>query len=377
MSTCNTEKNGGNTLKIEFLELKNALIYRHKILIFTFGVILILSGLWICEASRPVYEDREEVVSSYTNHGSYTYTAPVTRANPLYPIGTTLKMGMPAYFFVVSPIVNISFTYSLEAADTSDLNCKMETMIIASGKEESMIEGSDKNNREKIFWKKEFPLKAEEGAETWNGPSVTKNFSLNVPEIQSTVKSVADQLNYSQDATIEIVNRVNYVGKINGEEVQDTKDFAIPLVIKSSYYQMPEKLDFSQDTNITKKISARSETSLLSIRMPLFLCLFSLFIVGTTLICVRTKKVEPEYIEKLKKEQRLSPFKEFVSRGKLPKGSNSLMEIEISSLKELVDVAVDMNSRVIYDAESEIYFMINNDALYVFFDTSEEKSNRE
>jgi hypothetical protein len=325
----------------------------------------ILSGLWIYEASRPIYHEKDEVVPFYTQHGSYTYSVPVTKENPLFEIGTRLEMGKPAYFLVASPTTDISFTYRLEPANSSEISGKLETMIIATGK--GMSDGE-----EKIFWRKEFPLKSEEGNTIWKGATVTRKFSIDVPEVKSMVNNVQEQLNYSKDANIEIVNRVNYHGKVNGEKIFGTKDFAIPLIISSSYYQLPEKLDFSEDTNITRKVSSKSYPSLSSVFFPLALSLLSLVLASGTLICTRKKNVEPEYKEKQEKERRRSPFKEFISRGKLPKDSNSLMKIEISSLQELIDVAVDMNSRVIYDEEVNTYFILQSGAMYIFFDKFEE-----
>jgi len=337
--------------------------------VIIFGTVLILSGLWTYEASRPVYEEKDEVISLYTQHGSYTYSVPVTKENPLYEISMRLEMGKPAYFLAASPTTDMSFTYRLEPAESANISGKLETMIVATGK--GMSEGE-----EKIFWQKEFPLKSEEGNANWKGASVTRTFSIDVPEIQSMVNNVKDQLNYSQDAKIEIVNRVNYQGKVNGENIYGTKDFAIPLLISSSYYQLPEKLDFSQDTSITRKVSSRSHPPLSTILVPLSLSLLSSILFVTTLVFTRMKKVEPENIEKLEKERKRSPFKEFVSRGKLPKDSNSLMKIEISSLQELVDAAVDMNSRVIYDAEAKIYFLIKSGVMYIFFDKFEEANQK-
>ncbi|MDQ1252760.1 MAG: hypothetical protein QG646_1892 [Euryarchaeota archaeon] len=364
-----TRKNGGEILRISFLKLKNIKINKHKIIVIIFGTALILSGLWTYEASRPVYEEKDEVIPLYTQHGSYTYSVPVTKENPLYEISTRLEMGKPAYFLAASPTTDMSFTYRLEPAESTNISGKLETMIVATGK--GMSEGE-----EKIFWQKEFPLKSEEGDANWKGASVTRTFSIDVPEIQSMVKNVKDQLNYSQDAKIEIINRVNYQGKVNGENIYGTKDFAIPLVISSSYYQLPEKLDFSQDTSITRKVNSRSHPPLSTILVPLSLSLLSSILFVTTLIFTRMKKVEPENIEKQEKERRRSPFKEFVSRGKLPKDSNSLMKIEISSLQELVDAAVDMNSRVIYDAEAETYFIIKSGVMYIFFDKFEEANQK-
>jgi hypothetical protein len=205
-------------------KLKNAIIDRHKILIFLFGMMLILCGLWTYEASRAVYEDKDEVVTLYTHHGSYTYTVPVIKANPLYENGTTLKMGMPAYYFSLSPTVDMSVAYNLEATNSSDIRGKLQTMVVATDKEGS-------GEEERIFWQKVFPLRSEEGADTWTGTSVTRNFSLNVSEIQSMVKDVQKQLECSEDATIEIITRVNYTGKINEENVQGTKDFGLFAVL--------------------------------------------------------------------------------------------------------------------------------------------------
>jgi hypothetical protein len=382
-------ENGGNTLKVELFKLKNTVVDRHKILIFVFGIMFILSGLWAFEASRTVYENREENVSTYKHYGLYAYTVPVTRENPLYPIGTTLKMGMPAYFFVASPTINMSFTYRVESADSADIQGKLETFIVAtaiegSGSKESETawsetEGSETNesvNKDKIFWQKEFPLNAEAGAVTWNGQSVTKEFSLNVAEVQSMVKNVQKQLNDSTDSKIEIVNRVTYTGKKYGKDAQITKDFAIPLVIKeSSYFKLPEKLDLTQNTNITETLLVESKPPLSKTVPPLSLCLLSLALLGTTLVCTRMGKVEPEYIEKLEKEEKRSSFRDFISRGKIPEDRNSLLKVKISSLQELVDAAADMNSRVIYDPETETYFIINNDIMYIFFDTSGEENS--
>jgi hypothetical protein len=364
-------------------KLKNAIIDRHKILILLFGIMLILCGFWTYETSRAVYEDKDEVVTLYTHHGSYTYTVPVTKENPLYGKGTTLKLGMPAYYFAVSPTVDMSFTYNLEANDSSDIRGKLQTIVVATDKGESETDKHYGNNgseteesgkEEKIFWQKVFPLKYKEGTETWTGTSVTRNFSLNVSEIHSIVKDVQEQLECSDDATIEIVNRVSYNGKINGENVQGTKDFVIPLVISSSYYQMPEELEFSQDTNVTKKISVKNSPSLSTIKIPLLLFLLNLIFVVVILLCVKTNKIEPNYIEKLEKERSREPFKEFVSKGKLPENVSSLIKVEIGSLQGLVDAAVDMNSRVIYDSESRMYFMIHSGVLYIFFDTSEREN---
>lgn len=355
-------------LEISFLKLKNMLISMSGTFIIVLGIAIVFSSFWTYETyTKTVYEDQEELVSSYTQYGKYAYTAPVTKTNPLYPKGTSLDMGKPAYFLAVSPTLDVSFTYSLNATDSADLSIERETIIVATSKE-----GSGEN--QKIVWQKEFPVEYIEVYDIKDEEEITHEFSLNISEIQSMVTGVQDQLKYSPNTTIEIVTHINYKGEINGEETNGAKDFAVPLIINSAYYQMPEELEFSENTDTYKKYRVKKDPSLSTIKLPLSLLLLSTILVGMLIPCTRMSKVDPAYIEKQEKKHRYSPFKEFISKGKLPENRNSLMQVEISSLQDLVDVAVDMNARVINDTGSGAYFIIHNNVLYIFFDASSEES---
>jgi hypothetical protein len=138
---------------------------------------------------------------------------------------------------------------------------------------------------------------------------------------------------------------------------------------------MPEELEFNESTDVYNKIRVQKDPSLSRIKMPLSVFLLSMVLVGIILPCRKMKKTEPVYIEKLEIEQRRSPFKEFVSKGKLPENVNSLIRVEISSLQELVDAAVDINERVIYDSETGVYFIIHSSVLYIFRDNPKEEAN--
>jgi hypothetical protein len=45
------------------------------------------------------------------------------------------------------------------------------------------------------------------------------------------------------------------------------------------------------------------------------------------------------------------------------------MALEIASLQELINAAIDMNERVIYDSSENIHFAIHNGVLYYFTNT--------
>lgn len=334
---------------------------------------MVFSVFWMYEEYTGVsYEEKK--VLSYTQRGNYTYSAPVTKPNPLYPEGIRLEMGKPAYFFFVSPTMDVSFIYRLEATSSADLNVDAKTMIVASDKEGYGGEqnGEEQNGEEqneegqKIFWQKSYQVGDSKSAHLKSEDVFTSNFTLNIPKIQAQAKEIQDQLNYSSNPTIEIVTVIDYEGKINGKDVTSTQNFVIPVNISSTYYQMPEELGFIKDTY--ENIRVQKDTSLSTIKFPILLFLLSMALTGTLIPIRKMKKIDKEYIEKLENESKNSSFKEFISKGKIPENKSSLLQIEISSLEDLVNAASDMNERVIYDARSGEYFIIHNGILYIFSD---------
>ena len=330
---------------------------------------MVFSGLWMYEEYTGVsYEEKK--VLSYTQRGNYTYSAPVTKPNPIYLEGTRLEMGKPAYFFSVSPTMDVSFIYRLEATKSADLNVEAKTMIVASDKERY---GGEQNGEEqKIFWQKSYQIGDSKSAHLKSADVFTSNFTLDIPKIQAQTKEIEDQLNYTSNPTIEIVTVINYEGKINGEDVTGTQNFVIPANISSTYYQMPEELGFVEDTY--KNIRVQKDPSLSTIKFPIFLFLLNIVLIGALIPIRKMKKIDPEYIKKLENENKNSSFKEFISKGKIPENRSSLLQVEISSLEDLVNAASDMNERVIHDAVSGEYFIIHNGALYIFWDKPSEEN---
>jgi len=357
------EKQGGEVLEVIFLKLKNFLVDNAKIFSIVFLLIMLFSGLWMYkEYTGGSYEEKQ--IPSYTQYANYTYTTAVTQPNPLYPQGTILEMGQPAYFFSVSPSQDISFKYRLEAADSAALTVGLKTTVVALGKEGS-------GEEEKIFWQKAFPIGNPKTVQLKSGEAVTSNFTLDVLEMQSKAKEIQSQLNYSSEPSIELITSVDYQGKINGKDVRATKNFAVPINISSTYYQMPENPGFSEDTY--ENITVQKSSSLLKVKFPLALFLLSTVLIGILLPLRKMGKVDPSHIEKLEREKKKSSFKDLISTGKFPEDTKSFMKIEINSLQELVDAAIDMNERVIHDPASGAYFAIHNNAFYIFFDSSQEK----
>lgn len=288
----------------------------------------------------------------------------MSEKNPLYPVGLNLEMGKPAYFFSISPSMDASFVYSLAATESADVDVVLKTMVVATAS------GSTDDGK-KTFWQKKFPIKNSELRKITGGESLSNRFTIDVPEIQSMVKSVQDQIKYSQDTKIGLVTYVTYKGTINGKTVNATEEFSIPLTITSSYYQMPAKLG-------ADKIIDKYETRKILIDPPLLpkalhttALLFSIVLLAFLGVCKNgCTVVDQSLLDKLEREYEFdrehAQFNEWISNGVYPNDATLFTKIEIESLKDIVDAAVDMNERVIYYADAGIYFVIHGSLLYYF-----------
>ncbi|WP_156471177.1 DUF5305 family protein [Thermococcus peptonophilus] len=70
-------------------------------------------------------------------------------------------------------------------------------------------------------------------------------------------------------------------------------------------------------------------------------------------------------------QEEASKFSKWISRGKL-EDFTPAARVRMWSLSDLVNAAIDMNARAIYDGEKGVYFVVHECVLY-YFDVDEGK----
>jgi len=356
------------------LKLKNIIRKYWIPLLVVFGLLLTFSSYQIyLKYTNPSFEDKNLTASSYTQYGAYSYSTIVSKQSTLYSKGTVLDMNESAYYFATSPIPEFSFAYKINASDSANVTATPKTSIIA------MCKKND-NHDNKVLWQREFPVTPTSSS----GPFIIKNidgsnsftygFTFNAAVIENNIENTYDELAYSKhsstfnpsDMEYEIKTLVAYNGIINGEKVENTTSFVLPITITKSYYELSNNVS----TNITnynnETVSVQNPFTVETIKYPLTSILISIIAIIGIIYCRTIYNPNPTHAAKLEQEKMNSVFREFISEGKIPEDRNSLMTIEIASLQELINAAVDMNERVIYDSSANIHFAIHNGLLYYF-----------
>jgi hypothetical protein len=357
------------------LQLKNILRKNWIIFLAVFGLLFTFSSYQIyLKYVNPSFENKNITVSSYTQYGNYSYFTEVSKQNPIYLTGTILDMNESAYYFVTSPIPDFSFVYRVNASDSVNIIATPKVSIIA------MCKNND-NKDPKILWQREFPVTPTSST----GPFIVKNiggsdnftynFTFNAAVIENNVENTYSELDYSpkhsstfsaSNMAYEIKALVAYNGVINGEKVENTTSFVLPMTITKSYYELADNVSTNVNNYNNATISTQNPFTVETVKYSLASMLIS--IVGILGIIYCRAKYNPDSVRiaKLEQEKMHARFREFISEGKLPEDRSSLMALEIASLQELINAAVDMNERVIYDSSANIHFAIHNGVLYYF-----------
>ena len=360
---------------LTILKLKNTLRKNWIIFFAIFGLLFTFSTYHIYfKYVNPSFEEKNITVSSYTQYGNYSYFTKISGQNPLYSTGTILDMNGSVYYFATSPIPDFSFVYSINASDSINITAIPKVSIIA------MCKNND-NKESKILWQREFPVTPTSST----GPFIVKNrkgfdnfiyrFTFNAAAIENNVENTYYKLDYSpmhsstfstSNMAYEIKALVAYNGIINGKEVKNTTSFILPMTMTKSYYEISDNISTNTTNYDNETINVQDPFTVSTLRYSLVSMLISIIIIIGILYCRVKYNLNPILMAKLEQEKMHARFREFISEGKLPKNRDSLMTLEIESLQELINAAVDMNERVIYDSSENIHFTIHNGILYYF-----------
>ncbi|MDI6886263.1 MAG: DUF5305 family protein [archaeon] len=316
-------------MNLSTYKFAGAVARRYKLILVIFIVALCLSSLYTYAVfGIPHYETRaeSESVTLYQYKAWYEHSVEVEQGNPLWPVGWTLS-NQPVYFSTLSPNLNGSFNFQINAPSSSDISANYLTKLVLSS--------SSKNT---TYWRKENTLSS--GRMDLRGSDKLQNYiSLNISEIMKEIKTIQDSLDFSGGITnVEVITTVRYNGEVGGERVDEQKDFSLPIKISGSIYEVPRK---SYEETIKKDVVREvnvllSPSNLEKIVASSSISIFFLLILAFTLVKLKYKPLDDSAIQELIKEEEYGKFKDLISKGKLPSDINiSMVRLEIKSLEDL------------------------------------------
>jgi hypothetical protein len=202
------------------------------------------------------------------------------------------------------------------------------------------------------------------------GSCFSEHLTLDVNDIFDRIEEARNVLRLPREKIgVEIIGKVRYSGTVDGKPVKGSQEFkgSISFPYEAFYMISGENKNgtetFTETTSKTSPANQKKRTVLLSLSL-----LFGVLAVGTAIIGTKFKPNLYD-IQELAFRRERRKLSKWISSGKLPTILPS-EKVELASLTDLVEAAIDMNKRVIYDSEEHIYFFLSEGVLYYFKERS-------
>ena len=350
----------GRTNVWEF-RLRRALDRQFVVVVAALLVTAALGGYLAYEPHvEPGVEIEEETVTDWSERTAFGHSATVQQANPVFPVGSELT-DRSLYYTNLAPELDgtYEYRYSGNGGDgTVDVEMDLQLRYRS-------VAGDDDG----VFWERTEPITTVERDAVEPGDPVTAEFQVDVSEAESEVENIQDQLGTTIGTTeVDVIVYTQVQGTVDGEEVTTTHRQALQISPDGATYSVEEpgtETELHQST-VTHEVP----TEYGPLRSYGSLALVAVSLLG--LIGLGTARHQGNIAPSTREERAVewattrSEFDEWISRGRVPADSIDTTRIELESLDGLVDVAIDSNRRVIEDVTRNAFYVVGEDAHYVF-----------
>jgi len=307
----------------------------------------------------PGTETESRTVSSLTVETEYVHSAEVTEPNSVFDTGTVLD-GRNTYFTRVAPVLDVDVQTSYAAGAASDVEVSFESVLVIRNV------GSEGGT---VYWDDRETLTTETVSGVEPGETASASFALNSSEVAATASEIESELGASPGETETFVaTAVTVEGTINGEPTSYARTIEMTLTPGGDTYSVSEPGVQSDTTEQTEPVTVeRSYGPLRSAGGPLLLLAG---LAGAGGLAYARREVDlaltPAEREYLSYRDDRSEFAEWITAIRLPESVHERPEAEASTLRDLVDFAIDNDTGVVEDPATDAYHAVTDEFVYTY-----------
>lgn len=315
------------------------------------AAVLVLVGVAMIGAAGYSYINppTEEIPPQQVDTQEFTvsiqHSADVVGSNPLYGPPATLE-NQPVYFINSTPELRLEAV----AAVPSDrpVNVSHELMLYREA-----------SFREEVFFNEEEML-ASETTVVEDGEMRIET-TLDMASVVDRTNEIANTIQGTGTSTVGIRLQTSYeTSSVEGGQYEGTLSIQSEFAFSDrAYWLTADELQSSQTESQTIEASVQESS-------PNYQLITVLVISGLLVITIGSRVAlwgRGVDLTELETDVDRSRYEEWISQGDFPTDSGK-QYIYISSLEDLVDIAIDSGKRVIYDPELDTYGVLDNDMVY-------------
>ena len=329
---------------------------KRKTLVF---ITLVASILWTYFSLNSVPQNGEDKEISLSAIPKYQIAS--QKDVIPYPRGTVFEEGMASYFYAVGPEMIVTPTVTIDGIETGLINGTIDSKVILRAVDD----------KAQIYWQYilvKNPSQAFTFSKRIAGMNdqlsfASKEIRLNIAAAYEKVIQIANNLLF-QNGVFQIVFSADiYVqGTVNGIATEKNVQMILPLTLEQTAYNVPKALDaatvvtFSGSnihTDTSQSILTVIREHLIQFTLNMILLLFYLIL----LLYDSRKQSKTEIYHK--------KYREWITEGSV-EILDRHQQVNILNLEGLVDLAIDLNKRVIHDMDRARYYVLTQEIVYLF-----------
>lgn len=308
------------------------------------GVLMIGAGGWMY-LNPPVEEIPPEETNVQDFEASLDHSAVTTGNTSLYEAGERLR-NQPVYFANSTPAVTFSTDVSVPEGRPVDVTQRI------------LITHSATFNDE-VFWERSVTLA--EANETVEGGQTEIETTVRMTDIEEQRTTIEEVVGTIGTVSSELEMRVEYASPIDGGGTYEgTLETTSPIQFSGNAFWFDTGLSASETRSQTGQAEVRELPPDMTRVGGLAGGGLLVLVVGIALAVWSSREAE---VYELELEVYRSRYDEWISEGEFPTDAANRY-VYINSLKDLVDIAIDTNKRVIYDSDVDAYSVLDGEVVY-------------
>jgi hypothetical protein len=310
---------------------------------------VVAGGVAYYTHANPPIETEQRTVTTWEESTSLSHQATIKRTNPVFDRGETLS-DREVYFTKLSPEFEGTHRYVFRANESEHVDVELDAAL----RYRAVGEGN------RTYWQHTTPLNERQHEALAPGETAAISASVNVTEAAAELERIRSEVGSSTgSAEIAVVYTTRVTGSIDGETVNETHRTQLTIAPGGSTYSIDSTGAGRESHQTTTEIERVGSYGPVRSYGP-FVVLFGSLVgaVGLWSLDRRGKlSPTPDDVAALERHRERSEFADWISRARIPERALDGERIEVDSLEDLVDIAIDSNERVLEDGSRELFFV--------------------
>ena len=291
--------------------------------------------------------------------GSFTHSATVVNDTAVYDVGDRLQ-DRSVYFREITPRLDGAFLYRYTARESANLTAETTLSLVFRSA------GDSASGNVTEYWRLASDLGGDRTALA-PGDRVRVPFSINVSAATQRLDAIDSQFGTTPgQKELFVVADVALAGTRNGTPVDETRTYRLPVTLDGSVYSVEGTgpvVDSGRRT--VRQTTPVDPAPLRAFGGPLLVVLG----LAAVLCCAGVRYRGVDEVSDAEREWLAyhtvrTEYDDWITRAALPATERPESAVAVESLEGLVDIAIDVDSRVLSESGGEAFVVFDDDRAY-------------